>query len=142
MIIKLFYSEKGLKTTKNKLLFTGDKPTKKLLRKMDKIVPGFSYVFDPKKIFDLNKNESDLLEFAASFLLMVEKANKTKADRKAFPKLTKQKTLIKQNFCCKDCGEFSKVLEFHHKNGNRADNRLSNCEALCPNCHTKKTRKI
>jgi len=43
-------------------MFTTDKPTKKLFRKLDKKVPGFSYLFDPKKIFDLNKNQSDLLE--------------------------------------------------------------------------------
>jgi len=113
-------------------------PSKRLLKKLDKQVPGFSYIFDPKKIFNLNKNEGDLLEFAASFLLAVERARKTKPDRKSFPKLTKQKTVIRQNFCCNECGKYSEVLEFHHKNGNRADNRLSNCEALCPNCHRKK----
>ncbi len=122
-------------------MFTRDKPTKKLFRKLDKKIPGFSHIFDPKKIFDLNKNESGLLEFAASFLLMLDEASKTKADRKAFSKLTKQKTLIRQNFCCNDCGKYSELLQFHHKNGNRSDNRLENCEALCPNCHARKTRR-
>ena len=122
-------------------MFTTDKPTKKLFRKLDKKVPGFSYLFDPKKIFDLNKNQSDLLEVAASFLLMADKVSKRKANRRQFPKLTKQKTLVRQNFCCNSCGNPLEEIEFHHKNGNRADNRLENCEALCPNCHAKKTRK-
>ena len=72
---------------------------------------------------------------------MVDKVSKTKAYRKAFSKLIKQKTLIRQNFRCNECGKYSELLQFHHKNGNRADNRLENCEALCPNCHAKKTRK-
>jgi len=126
----------------NKIIFTADKPTKKLFRKLDKKVPGFSLLFDPKKIFVLNKNESELLELAASFLLMGEKASRRKANRRQFSKLTKKKTLIRQNFCCNECGKFSKVLEFHHKNGNRADNRLSNCVALCPNCHRKIHGKV
>jgi len=116
-------------------------PSKRLFKKLDKKVPGFSFIFDPKKIFDLNKNQSDLLEFAASFLLNIEKASKTKGGRKAFSKLTKQKTLIRQNFCCNECGKYSELLEFHHKNGIRADNRLKNCEAVCPNCHRKMHRK-
>ena len=122
-------------------MFTTDKPTKKLFRKLDKKVPGFSYLFNPKKIFDLNKNQSDLLEVAASFLLMGDKVSKRKANRRQFPKLTKQKTLVRQNFCCNSCRNPLEEVEFHHKNGNRVDNRLENCEALCPNCHAKKTRR-
>jgi len=103
-------------------------------------VPGFSEIVDLKEIFDLDKNESDLLEFAASMVLAVEKASRTKRDRKSFSELTKQMTLIKQDFCCKDCKKYSEVLEFHHKNGDRSDNRPSNCEALCPTCHRKRHR--
>jgi len=122
-------------------MFTTDKPTKKLFRKLDKKLPGFSYLFDPKKIFDLNKNQSDLLEVAASFLLMGEKASRRKVSRRQFSKLTKKKTLIRQNFRCNLCLKPLDIVEFHHKNGNSADDRLTNCEALCPNCHAKKTRK-
>ncbi len=110
------------------------------MRKMDNRVPGFSEIFNPKEIFDLDKNQSNLLDFAASFLLTIEKASKTKGDRKAFPKLVKQMTLIKQDFCCKDCKKYSEVLEFHHKNGDRSDNQPSNCEALCLTCHRKRHR--
>jgi len=122
-------------------MFTRDKPTKKLFRKLDKKVPGFSYLFDPKKIFDLNKNQSDLLEVAASFLLMGEKASRQKTSRRQFSKLTKQKTLIKQNFRCNLCLKPLDQIDFHHIDGNNSNNYISNCEALCPNCHAKKTRK-
>lgn len=62
--------------------------------------------------------------------------------RKRFSKLTKQKTLIIQNFRCKKCGRFLEEVDYHHRDGNRDNNHLSNCVALCPNCHAKKTRKI
>jgi 5-methylcytosine-specific restriction endonuclease McrA len=38
--------------------------------------------------------------------------------------------------------EESDVWEYDHINGNSSDNRLENCQALCPNCHARKTRKI
>jgi len=82
-----------------------------------------------------------LLEVAASFLLMGEKANRRKANRRQFSKLTKKKTLIRQNFCCNSCGNLLEEVEFHHKNGDRSNIRRENCEALCPNCHAKGHRK-
>jgi len=65
-----------------------------------------------------------------------------KAKRLYFSELTKQLTLIAQGFRCKMCGRFLDVVDFHHIDGNGANNLLSNCEALCPNCHAKKTRNI
>jgi len=118
-----------------------DSPTKKLFRKLDKRVPGFSIVFDPKKIFDLNKNQSNLLEIAASFLLMYEKTSRRKTTRRQFSKLTKKKTLIRQNFRCNSCGNPLEEVDFHHIDGNSSNNHISNCEALCQNCHANKTRK-
>ncbi|KAG2478498.1 MAG: hypothetical protein NPMRTH1_480009 [Nitrosopumilales archaeon] len=60
--------------------------------------------------------------------------------RKRFSKKTQDLTLLRQNSRCADCGEHLWYPEFHHI-GDRSDNSLANCEALCPNCHAKKTRK-
>jgi len=39
-----------------------------------------------------------------------------------------------------DCNRVLNVVDWHHKNGDRSDNRESNCVALCPNCHAVRTR--
>jgi hypothetical protein len=31
------------------------------------------------------------------------------------------------------------VWDYDHKDGNRSNNHARNCQALCPNCHAKKT---
>ena len=117
-----------------------DKPTKKLLKKLDKKVPGLSVLFNPKKLFGLDKNQNELLDIAASFLLMADKAGKKKASRRQFSKLVKQKVLIRQNFRCKSCLNSLEIVDFDHTDGDTSNNDISNCQALCPNCHAKKTR--
>ena len=66
------------------------------------------------------------------------KAKKPK--RKAFSKSTKKSTLEKQGYRCNICGEKSDIWEYDHTNGDSSNNSLENCQALCPNCHAKKTR--
>jgi len=34
------------------------------------------------------------------------------------------------------------IWDFDHKDGNRYNNSPSNCQALCPTCHAKKTRGL
>ena len=61
--------------------------------------------------------------------------------RKDFPKSIQQKILFRQGYRCNSCqNPLNGIQDFHHKNGNRADNNSWNCEALCPNCHARKTR--
>jgi len=118
-------------------------PSKKLLKKFDKYLPGISS-FDTR-IFDDDKQT--LVEIASSLILASEKKKKlgktgTKTGkRRQFSKLTKQKVLINQNFQCVSCKSPLEFPDFDHIDGNSSNNDISNCQALCPNCHAEKTRK-
>ena len=60
--------------------------------------------------------------------------------RKGFSQGTRERILRKQNHRCVYCRKVLRVIDYHHKNGNRSDDRENNCQALCPNCHAIKTR--
>ncbi|MGC1931095.1 MAG: HNH endonuclease signature motif containing protein [Candidatus Nitrosopolaris sp.] len=62
-------------------------------------------------------------------------------ERHPFPDPVKEKVLEKQHHRCADCNRVLNVVDWHHRNGDRSDNRESNCVALCPNCHADKTRR-
>jgi len=64
-----------------------------------------------------------------------------KNTRKRFLKATTTWTLINQNFRCRNCNSPLDFPEFDHINDDRSNNLYWNCQALCPNCHAKKTRK-
>jgi len=119
------------------------------LKKLDKYIPGASSFLDIKDL-NLRSEEEALLELASSLILKSEKkkklakASKTSrkgTKRKQFTKLTKQKVLIQQNFTCNWCKTVLEFPQFDHIDGNSSNNDISNCQALCPNCHAKKTRK-
>jgi 5-methylcytosine-specific restriction endonuclease McrA len=61
--------------------------------------------------------------------------------RRPFPKFVRDKTLEDQNYKCANCGTkiYPPLIHFDHVDGNRSNNHISNCQALCPNCHTLKT---
>lgn len=69
------------------------------------------------------------------------KVKKNNDSRRGFSQSIKRKILKKQKNKCINCKKFLIVFDFDHKNGNRADNSESNCQALCPNCHAIKTRQ-
>lgn len=60
--------------------------------------------------------------------------------RIGFTRYTKNERLKKQNHKCAGCKKtlIKFNIDFDHKNGNRSDNRISNCRALCTPCHRKK----
>ncbi len=119
-------------------------PSKKLLKKLDKYIPGASSFIDTR-IFDDDKQA--LVEIASSLILASEKKKKLgkigskTGKRRQFSKLTKQKVLISQNFQCAKCKDPLEIADFDHIDGDKTNNDISNCQALCPNCHARKTRK-
>ena len=81
-------------------------------------------------------------------ILVVDELNKTskydkkgKLKRKYFAKKARIATLTKQNYKCNMCKKKLDEINYDHIDGNRSNNSVSNCQALCPNCHAKKTRK-
>lgn len=64
------------------------------------------------------------------------------AKRRDFPLPVKQIVLGIQQNRCNWCSNFLKYPVFDHIDGNRINNDISNCQALCPNCHAEKTRNL
>ena len=60
-------------------------------------------------------------------------------ERHVFPNSVKEKVLEKQRHKCANCNRLLNVVNYDHKNGDRSNNKESNCQALCPNCHAIKT---
>ena len=98
------------------------------------------------KVFDSLLRSSSigvLISIVAVGLVLnfLNKLNKsTNRIRKGFSQGTRKRILIKQNYRCSYCRRVLKVIDYHHKNGDRSDNRENNCQALCPNCHALRTR--
>jgi len=63
----------------------------------------------------------------------------TNAPRRGWTELEKEDVRIRQNGQCNKCGRPPPRWEYHHRDGNRSNNSLRNCEGLCPNCHSVKT---
>ena len=65
-----------------------------------------------------------------------------KQKRRAFPLTVKRQVLYNQKEKCAYCKRHlnKQIIEFHHKNKDRSNNKLSNCEILCANCHAGKSR--
>jgi len=57
--------------------------------------------------------------------------------RKDFSDSTKQVTRQRQVYVCNSCKKSPELWEYHHRDRDRSNNRPSNCEGLCLNCHRK-----
>jgi len=53
-----------------------------------------------------------------------------------------KQVLDKQDGKCAICGEHSGTFQFDHKDDNHNNDDLDNCQALCPNCHDRKSRGL
>jgi preprotein translocase subunit SecG len=62
--------------------------------------------------------------------------------RRGFSSSTRKLALERQGGRCALCGDYSSTYHFDHKNGDRSDDSPYNCQALCPNCHDRKTRGL
>lgn len=62
-------------------------------------------------------------------------------ERRGFPDSVKNEILWRQKNLCAHCKRFLNVRDFDHIDNDRSNNDISNCQALCPNCHAIKTRR-
>ena len=74
-------------------------------------------------------------------LLVWTLAHRTRR-RKSFTVQTKKLVLRDQNFRCSICRMNAGIGDYDHKDGNRGNNKVSNCQVLCPTCHAKKSRGL
>src|SRR5206468_5152882 len=83
-----------------------------------------------------------LLLIGVAGLILRDKYEHRNRKRNNFPISIQKETLKKQNGRCAMCRrKLTKyTTEFHHRDGNRSNNKASNCEAVCSNCHSIKTR--
>ena len=85
---------------------------------------------------------TDNVDLAIVALRIIEKSMSKPKTRKSFTKSTQKIIMNEQKNKCNDCGKKSKIWDFDHIDGDSSNNGLNNCQALCPNCHAKKTRNI
>jgi uncharacterized membrane protein YccC len=80
-----------------------------------------------------------LLLWGAALFLLISEPRRIRR-RKHFTQLVKREVIHKQKNRCATCKRKLEpyVSNFHHVNGDRSDNRLSNCKALCIPCHRRK----
>jgi hypothetical protein len=97
-----------------------------------------------------NKNENSVILLfiigGIIFLILIYKEFTKRygkhKERRYFPADVKEDTKRKQHHKCAICKRGTSIWDFDHKDGNRYNNRPSNCQALCPTCHAKKTRGL
>jgi hypothetical protein len=97
-----------------------------------------------------NKNENSVILLfiigGIIFLILIYKEFTKRygkhKERRYFPADVKEDTKRKQHHKCAICKRGTGIWDFDHKDGNRYNNRPSNCQALCPTCHAKKTRGL
>jgi len=92
----------------------------------------------------LKKGKIDLKQIAVFALseALYSNLKSKKPRRKNFSNSTKKVARERQKNKCSICRKKTDAWEYDHINGISSDNSLKNCQALCPICHARKTRKI
>ncbi len=99
----------------------------------------------PESIFSLDRNYVNnmtffvFIVFLIGIIVSIKCIRKRYKIRQNFSKSIKNQILQKQKHKCAVCREMPPLFHFDHKDGNRSNNGLKNCQALCPNCHSIKT---
>ncbi len=62
--------------------------------------------------------------------------------RRGWTELQHKEVLNRQNGRCNICGQVSGTFQFDHIDDDHNNNDLFNCQALCPNCHDRKSRGL
>jgi hypothetical protein len=83
-----------------------------------------------------------LILWTLSIVLVFKNTRRvSKLSRKSFSKYVKDEILERQQNRCAICNAKLFYCHFDHIDGNRSNNSLGNCQALCANCHDLKTRR-
>lgn len=96
-------------------------------------------------ISDFSSDNYDFLIFIFFILIIgavIWKLTYRTKERRYFSAEVKRQVLKDQNYKCAICKINTGVWDYDHKNGDKSNNKMSNCQALCPNCHAKKTRGL
>ena len=72
---------------------------------------------------------------------LIKQGLNSKKPRRGFSISIKRQILGLQANRCNYCQRNLDAVNFDHIDGNRTNNSFFNCQALCPNCHAKKTRR-
>jgi len=78
------------------------------------------------------------------FAILKKKSSSSEPElaiRKGWTEIEKEQVRIRQDGKCAKCQRPPPRWEYHHKDGDRSNNSLDNCEGLCPNCHSVETHE-
>jgi hypothetical protein len=80
--------------------------------------------------------------FIIGIIYIIWKITHRSKKRRYFSADIKRQILKEQNNKCAICKKNKGIWDYDHIDGNRSNNSISNCQALCPDCHAKKTRGL
>lgn len=108
------------------------------------VVSCFIWFFPYFMNFHLNVEKykiTAILLWSVGIVVSLSKVSiSSKQNRRAFSEAVRKEAISKQKYKCYQCRE--KLLpygrDFHHKDGNRSNNKISNCQVLCTPCHRRR----
>ena len=124
-------------TSIRKLGFDSDITIEQLLT----LPKGVTFDLENPTVYKELKEQIDKKLNPSKYLHLTKgQSSNTQSNRRYFSDSIKREALKKQDNLCAVCQKFSQTWDFDHADGNRSNNDISNCQALCPNCHAYKSR--